>query len=77
MIDICPDCENFPPRIITVNLPDGFAFECRDCGYYWEELSNAQDFFQNKYENLGGFDIDDVSSRLTHEVNGGDTDEGE
>lgn len=60
MIDTCPDCESFPPHIVVTELGNGdLACECRDCGGYWEELANPQDFFQNKYENLGGFDIDD------------------
>ena len=65
MIETCPDCESFPPHIVVTQLTNGdLACECRDCGGYWEELSNPQDFFQNtddedRFEKLGGFDIDD------------------
>lgn len=53
MIQTCPDCESFPPRIVMTELSNGdFGCECRDCGGYWEELSNPQDFFQNNHNGM-------------------------
>lgn len=52
MIETCPDCETFPPHIIATELKNGnLACECRDCGGYWEELANPQDFFENRLDN--------------------------
>jgi transcription initiation factor TFIIIB Brf1 subunit/transcription initiation factor TFIIB len=54
MIFSCPDCESYPPHIIETELkPDHRAFECRDCGCYWEEYDNPPEFFENLVDEDG------------------------
>jgi len=48
---ICEDC-SYPPNFLTVDKPgEGgrtiSCVTCRDCGDYWEEPSDADEFFLN------------------------------
>lgn len=49
---LCPDCGTYPSSLIVHYLSSKkhgkyYGVECRQCGDYWEEYPNAQDFFQN------------------------------
>jgi transcription elongation factor Elf1 len=54
LTELCPDCEHFPPHIVSSVVVDKGVtvqcYECRHCGYYWEEGDPTQDFFQNMLE---------------------------
>lgn len=48
---ICEDC-SYPPNFYTVDRPGPrglslICVTCRDCGEYWEEPSDADEFFLN------------------------------
>lgn len=63
LTEFCLDCETFPPHVITTQVIDKgvtiSCFECRDCGFYWEEGDPTQDFFQNMLDDEESGSVDE------------------